>query len=493
MDSMEPEREPHRADGQAVRSLTRSVIDDVTLMPVLGIVMAFAGFGLAVAFIPGNWTPPGALRTSGLAYAACLLVAPLASSLRNPKAIFRVEHILVLSPIYWLLMDIIEGQYELAWIRERELLVMTFLLIAVFVSACWIGAAVFRPRPPESMRAVANINLDPRVLFRLVLLFFALSFLSFAIPSNFDIVRMFQALGENRWSAPWARGTAGGWGAFIEHLGYFGYVLPCMTVLLAHKSGWRNPGTIVAVCCSVIITLFLAQGGGRRIPGVVAGSAVLFWILLRPVVNLRTILVFGGLTVALLMAFNVLLAYRNIGYKYIFTDVKPERFRPVEGIRVDDNFLRLAQVIAYFPDRQDFVYHRQVIFVLVRPVPRVLWPGKPMDPGYSLPDLLGRKGVSLSHTTIGEAWVSFGFLAVVFAGILYGFLARFLTEFLRITDSPDALLLYAFGGLVLFAGFRSQQDLVLMSYGLLFWFLTMYRIANSPSARQWLDYGSADA
>ena len=54
-------------------------------------------------------------------------------------------------------------------------------------------------------------------------------------------------------------------------------------------------------------------------------------------------------------------------------------------LHVDDNFLRLAQVIQLVPAQHDYVYLQQLIFTAVRPVPRVFWPGKPIDPGFDLP------------------------------------------------------------------------------------------------------------
>ena len=51
-------------------------------------------------------------------------------------------------------------------------------------------------------------------------------------------------------------------------------------------------------------------------------------------------------------------------------------------LHVDDNFLRLSQVIQIVPAEHDYVYFQQLVFTVVRPVPRVFWPGKPVDPGF---------------------------------------------------------------------------------------------------------------
>src|SRR5688572_31517468 len=51
-------------------------------------------------------------------------------------------------------------------------------------------------------------------------------------------------------------------------------------------------------------------------------------------------------------------------------------------------------------------YHRYVVYVMVRPVPRVFWPEKPVDPGFDLPTALGVEGVSYSYSVIGELYMS---------------------------------------------------------------------------------------
>ena len=85
---------------------------------------------------------------------------------------------------------------------------------------------------------------------------------------------MIEALGWCRFCAPWSAGTFGGWEAFVEKLQYFGYVLPSLTVLLAHREGWIRPKTILSTILSIIFILYLAQGGGRRVIGVTVGAAL---------------------------------------------------------------------------------------------------------------------------------------------------------------------------------------------------------------------------
>jgi len=136
-------------------------------------------------------------------------------------------------------------------------------------------------------------------------------------------------------------------------------------------------------------------------------------------------------------------------------------------LHVDDNFLRLAQVIQLVPAQHDYVYFQQVIFTAVRPVPRVFWPGKPVDPGFDLPSEVGMKGVSLSSSIIGEWYLSFGWFAVLFGGWFHGRLASAANALRGGQTNP---IVFALAVMVLVSGMRSMQDLVIMSYALVaFW------------------------
>jgi hypothetical protein len=138
-------------------------------------------------------------------------------------------------------------------------------------------------------------------------------------------------------------------------------------------------------------------------------------------------------------------------------------------LRVDDNFYRLCQVIELIPKSYPFVYHRYFIYVIVRPIPRVFWPGKPVDPGFDLPTALGVEGVSYSYSVIGELYMSLGFIGIAIGGWFYGRVASMANGLLKRCNTVAALLVYSIVVMALFAGLRSVLDLLLVSYVVLAW------------------------
>ena len=79
------------------------------------------------------------------------------------------------------------------------------------------------------------------------------------------------------------------------------------------------------------------------------------------------------------------------------------------------------------------------------------------------------KGVSLSTSIIGEWYLSFGWLTVIFGGWLHGRLARSINALRDVEDFRSNPIVYGLAVMVLVAGMRSMLELVLMSYALIAW------------------------
>jgi hypothetical protein len=128
-------------------------------------------------------------------------------------------------------------------------------------------------------------------------------------------------------------------------------------------------------------------------------------------------------------------------------------------------------VIEIVPAEHPHVGLQQIWFTIVRPVPRVFWPNKPVNPGFDLPAMVGMKGVSLSTSIIGEWYLTWGWLTVIFGGWLHGRLARTVNTLREREEYRTNPIVYGLAVMVLVAGMRSMQDLIIMSYALIAWWL----------------------
>lgn len=436
------------------------------IYPTLGLACTIIGTLITIFIIPEDTSLPDALFPGAVAMTLGLAIAPLAAAYRSPRTLLRAEHILVLSPIYWLLLDILQKAYTMERLEHGSIL-GTFSSIGIFASGVWI-AALLRPLTiPSSLADAASHHLTPGLIFKLILVFFIIAILKFAFPCDFNPAVMFFHLGSDRWSAPWTREALGGWDAFIDHLDYFGYLLPTLTTLLATRSRRIDVRVIIGISLSVIMTAFLAQAGGRRIIGVVLGAAIICWVLEQHQLKIKQMIIALVSVALVLVTMQWMLETRNEGFQALLQPEKQEL--QYHYLHVDDNFLRLAQTITLVPRYYPYVYEKQIIFTLVRPIPRVFWEDKPVDPGFDLPTALGVEGVSFSYSVIGDWYICAGWLGVLFGGMIYGALAKMSSQLLLKNSHSANAIVYSLSAMTLFAGFRSMLELVLMSYAILAW------------------------
>jgi hypothetical protein len=442
-----------------------------TLLAILSTSMATA---LALVLVPETPTEPGALFYPALLMAAGLALAPVTAAVRYPKTLLRGESLLTLAPIYWLLLDLLQGIYSMDGITATEIR-QAFFAIGLFVVMVWIGSARRPWTTPDVLIRSVSQEFSLNTYFTLALACFFLGMLNFAIPCNFNVFEMAYYVGQERWAAPWGRGQLGGWDAFLDHMQYFGYLLPILTVVIGRRVGVRNARTLICVALSIVMTLFLAQSGSRRVIGVVAGMALVLWVLDQRQLRLKHLIATGLSVVVLLLALQVMLEYRNVGFGVLVggdanvSRLEKRQLLEEQHLRVDDNFYRLCQIIQLIPQSYGFVYHQYLVYVLVRPVPRVFWPEKPVDPGFDLPSALGVEGVSYSYSVIGELYMSLGFIGIALGGWFYGRVSAFARGLLGRSATQGALVIYSIIVMALFSGMRSILELILVSYVVLAW------------------------
>jgi hypothetical protein len=430
---------------------------------------------LSILLIPEDPSSEGALFYPALVMSAGLATAPLAAALRYPKALLRGESLLSLAPIYWLLLDLLQGVYGLPDISADQVR-QAFLAIGIFVVMMWLGS-IRRPwRIPQVVISSVSQEFSINTYFALAVACFLIGMLNYAVPCNFNVFEMVHYVGQERWAAPWGRGQLGGWDAFLDHLQYFGYLLPVLTVVIVRRAGVRNARTIICIAMSIVIALFLAQSGSRRVVGVVGGMALVLWILDQRRLRIKQLLMTVFAVVVLLVTLQLMLEYRNVGLSVLVgkSEIQSGRLEKrqileEQHLRVDDNFYRLCQIIQLIPESYGFVYHRYLIYVIVRPVPRVFWPGKPVDAGFDLPTALGVEGVSYSYSVIGELYMSLGLIGIALGGWFYGRVAAMASGLLARCTTQGALVIYSIVVMALFSGMRSILELILVSYVVLAW------------------------
>jgi oligosaccharide repeat unit polymerase len=448
---------------QAMRVVV--VQNGTTSFPRLAILATVIGTILAVSSTSSELQSEWALFFPALFISVGLLIAPLSAAVRDPKSILRGEHLLSVGVIYWVLLDLLQGSYSLDTVSLEEIN-KAFVGIGIFVGTMWMGASYHLGKIPNIISRSTALVFSGNTYFLLAVISFFIAMLTFAIPTNFNVIEMFRYLGENRWDA------------FLDHLQYFGYLLPAFTVIVARHTSWINKRTVVSAIMSLIIMAFLMQGGGRRIIGVLVGTALILWLLTEPKLRIRHGVIATIGVIVLLIVMQLMVEYRGEGFSELF--VKKEQSEQIfrrDKLHIDDNFYRLCQIMQFIPESYPYVYHQYVVWVMVRPIPRILWAGKPVDPGFDLPKALGVEGVSYTSSVLGELYMSAGLIGIALGGLFYGRLASIASRLLTTGKTFGSVIIYSILIMALFVGLRSMLELVLISYVILAW-IGLSRVAT---------------
>lgn len=379
------------------------------------------------------------------------------------KVFMRADVLVATSMIYWALLDVIQLKYSLNSVSPESIR-YAFVLIAVFTIAVQLASNISF-RLPSTLHTITNVEIKTSTLFTVLLFCIVIAVFPFWRAAYYDFSYMLESMTKSRFNVPWARADSGGLNSFFEHLKYFGYITPSLSVLIYIKDGKLTPRVLISFFLTLFFSTFEFQGGGRRITGFLAGTGIITWMVAKKnFLQWKHFVVIGLLFAGLLVLLDMQLKYRNIGYANMFQNYEIEEF---ENVKVDDNFLRIAQITEFVPVVHPYSGIQYVVWAFARPVPRYFWPGKPTGPGFNMADLAGERGVSLSMTVVGEAYASFGMAMVIFIACFYGMLAATLNKILYSDLSTLGYAVYALGMMALVAGVRSLADLIIFSYALL--------------------------
>ncbi len=150
---------------------------------------------------------------------------------------------------------------------------------------------------------------------------------------------------------------------------------------------------------------------------------------------------------ALIMGMFIQYILRDEGFYHFNKDsfdnrlMRLTRWEPVDAY---DNSMFLVSLI---PHNIDYLYGKSLYSLLVNPIPRKLWPGKPTDFGLfmaSLRDSSYIKGLAGSLT--GESYANFGIAGVVLIFLIFGSAVRLFHQiYARHRDNNFVILIYSAG------------------------------------------------
>lgn len=234
------------------------------------------------------------------------------------------------------------------------------------------------------------------------------------------------------------------WSAFVD----FSW-LSCLMWFAYDKKAYLN--ATFWICSFTAIAGTFLTNGGREQALLIIICSVIIWIIRDSKIKF-SVLIISGVLVIFLIGF--LGSFRNSSY----TGAKSSSFETssLTDFLVDQGVKKLSQrnwefnsllpILAYVPEQVNYLYGETFAGLVVSPVPRSIWPGKPYVS-------LGRRAgaiffnldlVSIPAGPLGEAYWNFGVFGVAVIFLLFGIFHSYLAQlFVYFYNVPFTWVIYA--------------------------------------------------
>jgi oligosaccharide repeat unit polymerase len=343
---------------------------------------------------------------------------------------------------------------------------------ALFLGFCGliIGRHFVSQRPVEA--SAMFVEWSSATLFRIYILLLFFGYINMLWAVGFDPVELVKQMLRPRFSQPWERGRLGGvWEFVSEFSKLLVYLIPAVAGAVLAKPYRFTHLQKAVVALGLLFTLFHGfSSGTRNVFCIYLAIFLASYVLVRPHISWKRVIVLSCVVLGLVsFASYYMLQFRKVGLGG-YVEGRQAGFKE-ETLFIDNNLPTISRLTEVFPDRADYLGWEPVFFAILRPVPRVLWPSKPEKLSMSAEDALNVRGLTLSSTFVGEAYMMGGYLAVVVVGLLFGWLASWWNRFGSDLRSNANLILYASG---FFAALISMRSTI--------WLTT----AMLPTAAIWL-------
>jgi oligosaccharide repeat unit polymerase len=313
-------------------------------------------------------------------------------------------------------------------------------------------------RRGRSHELSAFSDLRPAHVFLLFVLVTLLGYLHVFLAVNFDPFEAVRQMSLPRFAQSWSRGRYGDASALLFEVGALIYLIPPIAGLIYTRPNEYKIFQKLIVTIVLVFTFYFGFASGTR--SVLGTYVITFggvYFLARHQITLRQVLTLVAPTLVILFFANIyMVEFRNRGLnEFSFAEQHSVPFF------VDYNIVNVSRLTGVFPDSFEFLGFEIPFNALIRPIPRVLWPGKPDGLSVSIETALAAgPGVTYSCTFVGEAYMSGGLLAVLFFSLLLGVAAELWNRVGNNSNLLFAQLLYVSGFLCAAIAMRSMLSMM---------------------------------
>jgi oligosaccharide repeat unit polymerase len=322
----------------------------------------------------------------------------------------------------------------------------------------------FVPRGRQPFEGIMTREIPRPMLVLLFWVSFILGYLHMLVAVKFDLPLLLDYMTQPRFNQPWGRGKYGDLSTMVtEMLGLMLYFVPPLAGLMfARRERFSKVviGTVLLGCAWTLFAAFCT--GTRNLFGTYLVTFMIAFAFASPAEKRQQVIgVCLACATAMGLATSAMLEMRPVGFKrWLEGDYTVYVNRQSQSVFVDDNLLAIAKIASYFPDKHPYLGVELPYLAIVRPIPRVLWPGKPIGLSVSLEeDVFGTAGLTISSTFAGEGFMSGGLLGVSLFGLVLGGLGGLWNRMASPKNSELGILIYASGFFAVVITMRSVMTL----------------------------------
>lgn len=422
--------------------------------------------GLAAAYvlIPTSAAPSEMARTVAIISAAALGISILLDSRKGLQNLLRADLICLVGIYFLTLVEFLFPQTEFDERLTVEQTYQALVVVLVGLAALAIGRHLVSQKPARSSQLNFGDISNSLLIWVLIVSAF-LGYLDMLLSVDFNIPEMVDAMLSPRFTQPWVRPKLGSWRTFITELNLLLYVIPALAGVVWNRRRSFSAFQLSIVAVLFLFTLFFGFSGGTRNIFVAYLSIFLVsYLVTLPKHNFRnTVVPIIGTALLTLFASYHMLEFRTMGLRNYLENQVYAGDTVRDTLSVDYNLWSIGMITDALPAKHEFLGFEIIYWALIRPIPRVLFPGKPEDLSLTIEEIAGAEGWTVAATYLGEAYMAWGMVGVIVISLLFGALAAWWNRMALQRQSAYAMMTYALGFATAGITMRSMFWLTTMS------------------------------
>lgn len=360
------------------------------------------------------------------------------------------------------------------------------LYVVVFLISLQFGYAMPASGIAERWQPNERMN-DPLIYWRYTVVAFTLALVSYLYFTNWSIVQLVRELNLGRFDRSWSRGAFGDVTIFVRSLSFLRITVPVAAgayIVASRQESLRYLRRLIVLLMALAVIIFEFYQGDRRVFLFVAAAPFLIPVVVYTSQRARALaygLLIAG-AVAITVLSNVQMFSRG-NFASALTEHRDFTLdRATERFYADYNLVHFGRITDLVPDFYEYIYFDELIYIVTLPIPRFLWPGKPIGFGYQYVDWIRHtSSSSVSYSALAEMYVSFGVAGIIFGGILLGIVCANIDQLReKASKSMLAAIMFCLGALTLVLGMRSLREIAIFGV-----YVVMFQLGVRLASGMW--------